>query len=46
MASPRYLLIFGIILPLVIYLADNYLLPGKFPKETPLGITQPKLVRS
>jgi len=43
----RYLLlIFGALLPFAVYIADNYLLPGKFHTESPLGLHQPQLQRT
>ena len=42
----RLLLIVGVALPLALYVLDNWVLPGKFHKETPLGIQQPTLVRT
>ena len=36
----KTLLIFGVVIPLTAYIYDQFIGPGKWPKETPLGLYQ------
>jgi hypothetical protein len=36
----KYLFVFGLLLPAVVFISDKYLLPKKFYTPTPIGIHQ------